>query len=156
VLLDVFRVGSPRDARAPEIFLGSLRRDTAKRLGLVWSERSVGVRPVVVGLGGGGLVGLEVNGVWREKAVSEKGVQQPPGAQTGGTGDKVRQKPSKEVDRGVGHPATRSRATAARNSRGRRDEGGREPHTSADDLRPGHGEVGRSCMKRPAMISFKM
>jgi hypothetical protein len=48
----------------------------------------------------------------------------PRRAQTGGTGDKVRQKPSKEVDRGVGHPATRSRATAARNSRGRRDEGG--------------------------------
>jgi hypothetical protein len=62
VLLEVDRVGVPRDTGAPVVFLGSLSGDLPKRLGLVWCERCVRVRPVVT-LGGWRFVGLEVNRV---------------------------------------------------------------------------------------------
>jgi hypothetical protein len=62
VLLEVDRVGVPRDTGVPVVFLGSLSGDLPKRLGLVWCERSVRVRPVVA-LGGRRFVGLEVNRV---------------------------------------------------------------------------------------------
>lgn len=89
-VLEVGRVGVPRDTGAPGIFLGGLGGDLPKRLGLVRCERSVRVRPVMT-FGGRCFVDLEVNGVWEREAVSEERFGVRSGAAR--TGTKVRQNP---------------------------------------------------------------